>query len=51
MNDTEREKLIQDLQFKIIASKNIKQTRKYIVEQRELISGRSPEQTANRDLQ
>lgn len=46
MNDTEREKLIQDLQFKIITSKNIKQTRKYFEEQKKLIAGRSEKQIA-----
>ena len=46
MNDIEREKLIQDLKFKIIASKNIKQTRKYIEEQKKLIAGRSEKQVA-----
>ena len=46
MTDIEREKLIQDLQFKIIASKSIKQTRKYIEEQKKLITGRSEKQIA-----
>ena len=46
MTDIEREKLIQDLQFKIIASKNIKQTKKYFEEQKKLIVGRSEKQIA-----
>ncbi len=47
MTDIEREKLIQDLQFKIIASKSIKQTRKYIEEQKKLIAMRSSEYIRN----
>lgn len=51
MTNKEREKLIQDLQFKIVFSKDINQTRKYIVEQGELIAGRSPVQAVNGDPQ
>ena len=46
MTDIEREKLIQDLQFKIVFSRDIKQTQKYFEEQRKLIAGRSDKQIA-----
>ena len=51
MTDQERERLIQDLQFKIIASKNIKQTRTYFEEQKKLIAGRSEKQIAKMEIE
>ena len=44
LSDIEREKLIQDMQFKIVFSRDIKQTQKYFEEQRKLIAGRSDKQ-------
>ncbi len=44
MTDQEREKLIQDMQFKIVFSRDIKQTQKYFEEQKKLIAGRSEKQ-------
>ena len=46
LSDIEREKLIQDMQFKIVFSRDIKQTQKYFEEQKKLIAGRSEKQIA-----
>ena len=51
MTDQEREKLIQDMQFKIVFSRDIKQTQKYFEEQKKLIAGRSEKQIAKMEIE